>query len=68
MLRISQLQVQVPPEAAHFSLKMTVFGELYCAVLYWEGGGREGGAREGGRGDRGVRENREGRNSKSLYS
>ena len=26
-------QVRVPPEAAHFSLKMTVLGELHCVVL-----------------------------------
>ena len=26
------LWVQVPPEAAHFPLKMTVLGELHCIV------------------------------------
>ena len=29
------LWVRVPPEAAHFSLKMTVLVELHCVVL-WE--------------------------------
>ena len=29
-------RVAVPPEAAHFSLKMTVLGELHCVVLPWE--------------------------------
>ena len=31
-------QVRVPPEAAHFTLKMTVLGELhlYCVVLLCE--------------------------------
>ena len=28
------LWVPVPPEAAHFSLKMTVLGEPHCIVLY----------------------------------
>ena len=26
--------VRVQPEAAYFSLKVTVLGELYCVVLY----------------------------------
>ena len=31
--RMQNVAVRVLPEAAHFSLKMTVLGELHCVVL-----------------------------------